>query len=86
MSSSILSAACAVLLVAGCASSRPPQPASATAGHSPDWAAGAANSDEFQFTPQPEAAAKPTAAPVAMKVDSVSSNDVKHTHLNAATR
>ena len=82
MSSTAVSCACAVLLVAGCASSRPPPAAAASPGHTPDWAASAANSDEFQFTPQNDGKAKAADAPVPMKVDNASSNDVRHAHLN----
>jgi hypothetical protein len=87
MTPTAASCVCAVLLVAGCASSRPPPAATAAGGHSPDWAANAATSEEFQFTPQGEEKAKAADAPVVgLRVDSVSAADVKHTRLNAATR
>ena len=82
MSPTAVSYACAALLVAGCASSRPPPPASA---HSSDWAGSGATTEEFQFTPQADTKAKAADAPVPLKVDSVSAEDVKHTHLNAAS-
>jgi len=79
----------ALSMAAGCASSRPPPPATPSPSASPEWVRSAASSEEFQFTAgtgdKAAENAKGEAPGVALRVDSATGYDVKHAHLNAAS-